>query len=355
MSEIVTVNRITSKKPEEKLAKRRLSVLQLAESLGNISKACRHAGMDRTSFYEWKRRFQTHGLEGLKDMPPVHKHHPQATPPEVVAKILSTSAEYPRWGCVKLSDWLKLQGISVSSPTIQNILIKHGLGSSYERLLKLEERHLSEGFALTPEQVAQIEKANPCFRERHVESSRPGELLCQDTFYVGRLKGVGRVYLQAVVDSYSSYAFGFLHTGKLPECAVAALHNDALPFYQQRKLTVKALLTDNGREFCGTVAHPYELYLALNDIEHRRTKVRSPKTNGFVERFNRTVLDEFFRKAFREKFYGSVETLQDDLDSWLLHYNTERPHRGYRNMGRRPLDTVNLYLNKENNCERHEG
>jgi len=339
--------RITTKSAEEKLAHKRLSVLQLAEALGSVSRACRHSGMDRTSFHEWKRRFQTHGLEGLKDLPPVHKYHPQTTPPEIEEKILAESARYPRWGCVKLSDWLKPRGVSVSSPTIQNILIKHKLGSRYERLLKLEERHLSEGISLTPEQVEQIEKANPCFRERHVESSSPGELLCQDTFYVGRLKGVGRVYSQAVVDTYGSYAFGFLHTGKLPECAVAVLHNEVLPFYQQRQPPVKAVLTDNGREYCGTPVHPFELYLALNDIEHRRTKVRSPKTNGFVERFNGTILDEFFRKAFREQFFESVEALQKALDVWLHHYNTERPHRGYRNMGGRPIETINLFTQSE--------
>jgi transposase InsO family protein len=338
--------RITAKNPEEKLAHKRLTVLQLAETLGNVSRACRHSGMDRTSFYEWKRRFQTHGLEGLKDLPPVHKYHPQTTPPEIVEKILATSAEHPRWGCVKLSDWLKLQGISVSSPTVQNVLVKHGLGSQYERLLKLEEQHFAQGISLTSEQMAQIEKANPCFRERHVESSSPGALFCQDTFYVGRLKGVGRVYLQAVVDTYGSYAFGFLHTGKLPACAVAVLHNNVLPFYWKRKLTVSAVLTDNGREYCGTASHPYELYLELNDIEHRRTKVRSPKTNGFVERFNGTVLDEFFRKAFREKFYDSVEALQKDLDTWLHHYNTERPHRGYRNLGKRPIETIDNFIQK---------
>jgi hypothetical protein len=97
-------------------------------------------------------------------------------------------------------------------------------------------------------------------------------------------------------------------------------------------------------EYSGTESHPFELYLALNDIEHRRTKVRKPQTNGFVERFNRTVLDEFFRIAFRTKFYESVEQLQTDLDEWLAYYNQERPHQGYRNMGRRPIDTVNLFL-----------
>lgn len=122
------------------------------------------------------------------------------------------------------------------------------------------------------------------------------------------------------------------------------VHNDALPFYRDRGLTVSGILTDNRREFCGTEAHPYEIYLALNDIEHRRTKVRHPQTNAFVERFNRTVLDEFFRRAFREKYYESVDALQTYLDIWLTHYNNERPHRGYRNMGKRPIETVNLYL-----------
>jgi len=204
---------------------------------------------------------------------------------------------------------LKLQGSYVSPPTIQNILNKHGMGSRYERLLKLEEKVLQTPVELTAEQAILIEKANPCFRERHVESSRPGELLAQDTFFVGTLKGVGKVYLQAIVDTYGSYAFGFLHTGKLPECAVAILHNDVLPFYRKHGLTVSAVLTDNGREFCGRDTHPYELYLALNDIEHRKTRVRRPQTNGFVERFNRTVLDEFFRITFREKFYDGLDEL----------------------------------------------
>ena len=106
------------------------------------------------------------------------------------------------------------------------------------------------------------------------------------------------------------------------------------------------MLTDNGREFCGKDTHPYEIYLALNDIEHRTTKVRKPQTNGFVERFNRTVLEEFFRTAFRTKLYESVMALQEDLDEWLVHYNTERPHQGYRNMGRRPIETVDLFLSK---------
>lgn len=329
---------------EEKLAHQRLSVLQLAEMLGNVTAACHQRDISRTQFYEYKRRFQTHGIEGLKDLPPIHKTHPFTTPPETVEKILSLSTEHPAWGCDRLSDHLMLQGVKVSSPTIQDILIKNGMGSRYERLLKLEERALEQAIELTPQQVAQIEKANPAFKERHVESSRPGELLSQDTFFVGTLKGVGKVYLHTVVDTYGSYAFGFLHTSKQPEAAVAVLHNDVLPFYQDQDIQVEKILTDNGREFCGTDNHPFEVYLQLNDIKHKRTKVRSPQTNGFVERFHRTVLDEFFRLAFRSKFYETVEALQTDLDVWMVYYNTERTHQGYRNRGRRPMDVIRDYL-----------
>jgi hypothetical protein len=129
------------------------------------------------------------------------------------------------------------------------------------------------------------------------------------------------------------------------------LYNEAaLPFYQDKGIAVSAVLTDNGREFCGKAAqHPYELFLALSDIEHRRTKIRTPRTNGFVERFHRTVLDEFFRVKLRTTFYQSVEALQSDLDEWLQFYNEERPHLGYRNMGRRPIETICLFLEGKGN------
>jgi len=328
---------------EVKLAYQRLSILELAEALGNVSEACRQRGMTRTQFYEYKKRFQERGLEGLKDLPPIHKSHPQTTPPEVQQQVIALSLEHPKWGCVKLSDLLRLRGISVSSPTVQNILIKQGLGQKYDRMLEVERRHLEEGLELTAEQLEALEKNNPCFRERHVESSRPGELLSADTCRVGTLEGIGHVYLHSVVDTYGSYAFGYLHPTKQPEAAALLLHNDVLPFYRDRQLPVSAVLTDNGREFCGREMHPYELYLALNDIQHRRTPIRSPQTNGFVERFIRTVKEEFFELALRQTFYDSVAALQADLDAWLVHYNTERPHRGYRNMGRRPIDTVDLF------------
>jgi transposase InsO family protein len=330
---------------ETKIVRHRLSALQLAEALGNVSIACKKKGISRTQFYEYKRRFQTHGIEGLKDLPPIHKTHPQTTPPDIVDQIIDMSIQHPMWGCQRLSDQLKLKDVCVSAPTIQNILNKNNIGLKYQRLLKLEEMSQNKEIELNADQVKAIEKANPCYRERHIESSRPGELIGQDTFYVGYLKGVGKVYMQAVVDTFGSYAFAYLHTSKQPEHSVAVIHNDVLPQYDEWGISVSAILTDNGREYCGTDSHPFEVYLSLNDIDHRKTKVRHPQTNGFVERFNRTVLDEFFRVAFRKTFYESVDALQKDLDKWLRFYNFERPHQGYRNMGKCPIDTVKDFAN----------
>ena len=182
-----------------KLAEHRLSVLELAKELGNVAEACRRRGLDRTSFYEWKRRFQTQGFEGLKDLPPIHKSHPQTTPPETVARIKALALEHPAYGCNRDEAMLSLEGKRVI--TIQKILNDNGLGSKYDRWLALEQQNTAKKIELTGEQAAFIEKLNPCFRERHVESGAPGELLSADTFFVGSLKGIGKVYLHAVVDT----------------------------------------------------------------------------------------------------------------------------------------------------------
>jgi transposase InsO family protein len=328
-----------------KLAHQRLSVLELAQRLNNVSEACRQRGISRTIFYEYKRRFDEQGLDGLVDLPPIPKAHPFTTAPAVVERILELSLLHPARGCNFLSDQLRQEGVVVSYPTVQNILTKHGLRTRYDRWLRLETQAAEEHLTPTQEQAEFLEEQNPCWRERssHVESQRPGQLLCQDTASLGRWAGE-RLWLHAVVDSYSSFAFALIHTDKQPAAAAAVVHNDVLPFYQQHDLAVSAMLTDNGTEFCGTPEHPFELYLALCAIDHRRTKPASPHTNGFVERFIRTVKEEFFEDVRRRKLYESVDELQTDLDQWLRYYNYERPHQGYRNLGRRPADTLAQFV-----------
>lgn len=156
---------------------------------------------------------------------------------------------------------------------------------------------LKEGMPLIKEQLRLVERMNPVFAERHVESSRPGELLNQDNKLVGTLSGIGRIYLHCVVDTYGSYGFGILHTSKQPEAAVSVLQNDVIPAYKEWSIPLETILKDSWREICGTDAHPCELFLQLNNLVQRTTWVCRPQSNVFVERFNRTVKEEFIQVA----------------------------------------------------------
>jgi transposase InsO family protein len=337
--------KVTAKDANAKLAHRRLTVVELAERLGNVAEACRRGGIDRTSFYDWKRRFQLEGLDGLKDLPPIAKSHPMATPPEMAARIEALALAPRLW----LQPARGAAGVGRPAPVGDHHPEdpqRQEPGHAPRALAGAGAPERRAGDRAQPRAGGVPGEAQSLLQGAACRKRAAGSAAVRGTFMVGTLKGIGRVYLHAVVDTFGSYAFGFLHVSKQPEAAVAVLHNDVLPFYAKLDLPISALLTDNGREFCGTERHPYELYLALNDVEHRKTRVGSPRTNGFVERFNGTVLEEFFRPTMRSRLYDSVEALQADLDAWLHHYNHERPHLGYRNQGRRPWDTVERFVSQ---------
>lgn len=345
----------TDYKSAERIRKR-LSVIRLAEELGSVTEACRNHDISRTQFYEFKRRYLAYGFDGLKDLPPVHKSHPQTTPRVIVETILELSLEYPTWGCARLCSRLLQMGMTVSGPTIQKILITNHLGSKRQRLLRLEMKALKEGYELNEEQTRAIEQANPCFKARHIESARPGELLGQDTIFVGHLKKIGKAYLQAVVDTYSSFAFGHLYTGKHPEHAAYVIQNKVMPQFEEWGLLVSAILTCNHRTYCGYDSHPYESCLALNDIKHLTMGDNHPEAAGFVKRFRQIIIADFLCPTKRLKQYGSIESLQEDLDIWLKQYNEELYQHGYRNLGKRPMDMIIRHLQSEaHNRDKAEG
>jgi transposase InsO family protein len=228
------------------------------------------------------------------------------------------------------------------------VWLRHDLETRHKRLLRLERQSQEATYVLSEEQIALLERHSVDFRCRHVEASRPGELLNQDTFFWGSLKGVGKVYVQVVVDVFCSLAFAKVYTSKMPVTACDLLYERVLPFYEALGVEVGAILTDNGREFCGREeSHPYELLLAVEGIEHRTTRVRSPRTNGFVERMNRTLLDECFRVQGRTTWYIEPEEIQRDLDRFLEHYNLRRSHQGYRLQGRTPAQALREALGIE--------
>ncbi len=174
-----------------------------------------------------------------------------------------------------------------------------------------------------------------------IETAHPDYLGSQDTFYVGTLKGVGRIYQQTFVDTYSKVAQAKLYTTKTPITAADLLNDRVLPLFEQHELPLLRMLTDRGTEYRGRAEHhDYELYLALNDIDHTKTKAGTPQTNGICERFHKTVLQEFYQVPFRKKLYASLDELQADVDQWLTYYNTERTHQGKMCCGRTPMDTL---------------
>lgn len=331
-----TENDMTTRK---KVARRKLSLLELATELGNVSKACNIMGYSRQQFYEIRRNFQTFGSEGLLDrLPGARGPHPNRVDEAVEAAILAYSLANPTHGPLRVAQQLVLQGVQVSSGGVRGVWSRHSLLTRHERLLRLEQAVRETSQPLSDDQVRMLERFSPEFRERHIETRHTGDLVAVDTFFVGTLKGVGRVYLQSVLDCHSRYAWGRLYTTKLPVTAVHVLNQDVLPLFEAHAARIETILSDNGREFCGRPdRHPYELFLQLENIEHRTTKVRRPQSNGFVERLHRTLLDEHFRIKGREKWYESVEEMQKDLDGYLHRYNHERTHQGRGMTGRTPF------------------
>jgi transposase InsO family protein len=302
---------------QEKPIRRKQSLLELAEYLQNISQACKIQGVSRQHFYDIKKTYEEQGLEGLREKSRRKPCLKNRVAPEIEEAVVTIAYEYPVYGQTRASNELRKRGILVSPGGVRSIWVRHGLETFKKRLNLLEEKSAQEGIVYTEAQLVALEAAK---REREsrpdeIETEYPGYLVSQDTFYVGYLKGVGRIYQQTVVDTYSSVSFAKVYTVKVPVTAADLLNDRVLPFFEEQQIPVLRVLTDRGTEFCGAPEkHPYELCLELNDIEHTKTKTKSPQTNGICERVHQTILNEFYGVAFRKKIHPDLETLQVDLD-----------------------------------------
>lgn len=325
----------------QSIIKHKMGLLNLAEELKNVSQACRVMGVSRDTFYRVKEAKEAGGLEAL-----LHKDRRRANLKNRVDEaieqaVLAFALENPAAGQVRVSNELRQRGMIVSPTGVRSVWMRHGLQTFKLRLALLEKKAADEGLLLTETQIAALERKREEQAEcGEIETAHPGYLGSQDTFYVGNMKGVGRIYQQTFVDTYAKVAFAKLYTTKTPIAAADLLNDRVLPFYQEHQVPLLRILTDRGSEYCGRVEqHDYQLYLAVNDIDHTRTKAQSPQTNGICERFHKTILNEFYQVAFRKKIYQGIEELQVDLDAWTARYNHERTHQGKMCCGRTPMAT----------------
>lgn len=324
------------------IIKHKAGLLNLAEELGNVSKACKIMGFSRDTFYRYQELAQDGGVDALIDRSK-RKPNVKNRVDEVIEKaVLDYAINQPAHGQHRTSNELRKQGIFVSGSGVRSIWVRHGVENFKKRLQALEAKVAAEGILLTDSQIAALERKKlddeAC---GEIETHHPGYLGSQDTFYVGNLKGVGRIYQQTFVDTYSKVAFAKLYTSKTPITSADILNDRVLPFFGQNHLPMLRILTDRGTEYCGRMdQHDYQLYLAINDIDHTKTKAQSPQTNGICERFHKTILQEFYQVTFRKKLYVTLEELQKDLDEWIKYYNNERTHQGKMCCGRTPLETL---------------
>ena len=308
----------------KKIIKPKLGLLELAKKLGNVSSACKTIGYSRDSYYRFKELYEKGGEEALYELTrkkPILANRVEA---HIEKAVLEMAIEYPAYGQLRVSNELKKQGILISAGGVRSIWIRNDLNNLKKRLTALEVKMAQDGIVLTESQLRALEsKKNNQEAHGEIETAHPGYLGCQDTYYVGNFKGIGKVYGQTYIDSYSRVADAKLYTEKTAITSADMLNDRILPWYEEQEIPILRIITDRGTEYKGKLEH------------------------------------HAYDTAMRKKIYSSLEELQGDLDSWLYYYNHERSHSGKYCYGKTPMqtfrDSKHIALEKNNELMYLEG
>ena len=296
----------------------------------SVTSLCTQFGRSRTWYYKWLRRYKLYGEEGLRNIDRNPPAMPNITPLDVEMQILHYIEQYPSRGPVHIADELKKAGTAVTPSAVYNVLRRHDLNT---RKRRLEYLRIKSGVVA---KSSDLDRDRERSKHRSLNTRYPGHIVGMDVFYVGTIKGVGRIYQLTAIDTWSSYGWAKLYTDK---SAVSACDFMIHVLNNRQEVSITSVLTDNGTEFTthhGSKDHSFERLLKELKIQHRLTKVRHPWTNGACERLNRTILEEFHQVAFRSKIYASVDELNNDLARFIEHYNCQRTHHGKRTKGNVP-------------------
>ncbi|MGH3839801.1 MAG: DDE-type integrase/transposase/recombinase, partial [Pseudonocardiaceae bacterium] len=322
--------------PTEIIYQRRVRVLEHAKMTGNVAATCRTFGISRTRFYEWRNRAERYGLASLM---PKDRRPPQmanATPTWVVNELLTLAVIEPTIGCRQYADRLAGRGYQIAKSTVQDLLVNHGLGRRAQRVARAAAI-AAQTTGLVTEAAVEDEPFGFCHW-----AARPGDLVALDSFYIGNLKGVGKVYQLTAVDTATRWAIVMIVLGVPNGVTTARFIQHVLRRFGRLGVSVGAVLTDNGPEY---IARDFTAALVAKQLTHHRTPPRSPNHNAVCERFHGTILQECWRPAFHRRRFTSSRQLQAEADVWLVHYNTRRRNHSDFMRGRTPHQLLAIYRN----------
>jgi transposase InsO family protein len=324
----------TTVTPTEIIYHRRVRLLSLAAELDNVAEACRQMGISRTRYYEWRRIVDQYGLEALMPKPRRHPQLPNATPTHVVEELLTLAVVIPTIGCRQYVDRLGERGYSVGKTTVQRLLVTHGLSRRAQRVARAAAITAATT-GLSTDAARAIEPFGFCHY-----SPAPGCQVAADSFYIGNLKGVGKVYQLTAIDVATRWAVMTIVLGPVSAGHTIRFIDHVIRHWRRRGISVRAVLTDNGPEW---IAGGFRTHLATRSIEHLRIPPRSPNHNAVCERFQGTALQECWRPAFHRRRFSSIRQLQAEADTWLIHYHHRRRNHSDYMRGRTPAETLDSY------------